>query len=379
MRLPTLYSIDSKGVIRRWEVSTDGDTVVVTHGVDGGKMQEKRTKCKAKNVGRANATTPEQQAEAEAHSKWKQQIEREDYAEKPEDANKQLRPMLAHDFHKVPHRVKWDEVMAQPKLDGLRLTTGFRWIDRKCMFEMMSRKGDYYHVPHLFDEAERLLTIINDHLRLIGIESFCQAIDGEAYIHGVPLPKITSLARKYQQGETEKLEYHVFDLVIPDIGFKDRYDILQDAIEQLDNPAFVLVPLFEVNDEDSMKALHGHFVEEGYEGLMIRHRNSEYKIGGRSADLFKFKLFFDEECQITDVWEDNNGNAMLTTVRKNGITVKVTPKRTHDERKALLGQRDQLIGKWITVKYQAETPDGSLQFPVGLDLRECDENGEPIL
>lgn len=368
-----LYKIDSKGKIREWSVRTEDDKYIVSHGLKGGKIQEKVTVCKAKNIGKSNETTPEGQAELEAQSKWNFQVEREDYATTPEASGQQLRPMLAMDYRKVPHRVNWKDVLAQPKLDGLRLTAGRRWQE-KPNHEMMTRKGDTYNVPHLMSSTRTLLEIIN-----YEVDNSCQALDGEAYIHGMPLQKITSLARKYRKGETEKLKYYVFDLVIPELTFSERYEILQFAFEKYDDDNFVLVPTDTIIDEDSMKLQHGRYIEQGYEGLMIRHSTAEYGFAKRSPDLFKYKQFFDTEALIEDVWEDKNGNAMLTVVLKNGLSCGVTPKRTHDERKEMLNQRSDLIGQWITVKYQDETVDGNLQFPVGLDLRECDAEGNPIV
>lgn len=381
MILPTLYAYDSKGKIRQWDCRSEGNVVIVTHGLKDGKMQEKRTVCKAKNVGRSNETTPEQQADLEARSKWNFQIQREDYAEDVEKSGLQLRPMLALDYTKVPHRVNWADVYTQPKLDGLRLTAGSRFhdvVNSTGEHELMTRKGEIYDIPHLMGVTKNLLDMVNEKC-----DGRCVALDGEAYIHGMPLQKITSLARKNQKG-SEKLVYMLFDLVIKDMPFRERYDLLKDTLEEYNrqNSPFTremeLVPVDMVSSEDVMKHFHGVYTEQGYEGLMIRHASSEYKMG-RSPDLFKYKHFLDTEVKILEVWRDKNGNAVLTCQLKNGLTCKVTPKRTHDERKQMLKDAKDYVGKWITVKYQAETDDGNLQFPIGLDLRECDEHGNPLL
>lgn len=376
MIFPTLYSIDSKNKIREWGVHVDGDKVVVTHGLFDGKKQEKVTVCSGKNIGKANETTPEEQAILEANSKWTHQVLREDYAETPEDSGKQLRPMLALDYRKVPHRVVWEDATAQPKLDGLRLTAGRRWVD-DGIHEMMTRKGEVYQVPHINEPSKAMLSIVNE---LCG--NTCQALDGEAYIHGMPLQKITSLARKYQKGKTEKLKFYIFDLVIRDMPFIERHKILTDAYkiycEKYNNEVFEIVGVDAISSDEDMKLLHGKYIVEGYEGLMIRHKSGMYDIAKRSPNLFKYKEFFEDEALITDVWEDANGNAMLTVKQKNGKFCDVTPKRTHDERKEMLND-STLVGKWITVKYQAFTEDDIFQFPVGMSLRECDENGEPLV
>lgn len=397
--LPTLYIRDSKGKDREWSVTTVGADVIVSHGLVGGKITQKKTTAKPKNIGKANETTPEQQALLEAQAKWTYQIDREDYNEDIEQAGKQLRPMLALDYLKVPHRVRWEEAVAQPKLDGLRLTAGLRYTDlRTDAFEMMTRKGETYHVPHLIEPCARLLDIVNE--QLAGYENHqrgdCIALDGEAYIHGIPLQTITSLARKYQEGKTEALGYHLFDLVIPDMGFEDRYKLLKSALSEYvetygDDEIFAVVPCHPVTPK-TIEVLQGEYMQLGFEGLMIRHASSKYGIAQRSPDLFKFKQFHDDEFKIIGMWEDQNGNAMFKCETRVGKKLSCddhvierreefdcTPKRTHDVRKEMLNNPDDYIGKWLKVKYQALTIDKLPQFPVGLEIRECDDEGNPLV
>lgn len=382
--MQTLYKYDSKGKIRVWDIEAIEDAYIVTHGIEGGKIQEKITRCKAKNIGRSNETTPQEQAVLEAKAKWKFQMDRDDYHYDISKSGLQLRPMLALDYRKVPKRVDYTRAVAQPKLDGLRLTAGNRYQNDRihqmmtgedyCTHELMTRKGDNYPVHHLMDATQLLHEIVN-----LNCNNTCQALDGEAYIHGLPLQKITSLARKYRKGETEQLKYYMFDLAIPDLTFIERHEIMVESIKTMDDDKFVIVPYHNIDNEEQMLAQHGEYVVSGYEGLMIRHADGKYGFASRSADLFKYKQFFDDEFKIVEVWEDKNGNAMLNVELDNGIICGVTPKRTHEERKKMLDQRDELIGKWITVKYQGLTVDESLQFPVGHDLRECDDNGNPIV
>jgi len=370
----TLYSIDSKGKIRQWSITTSGDTYTVMHGVKDGKLQTKDTKCKAKNIGKANATTPEEQAVLEAQAKWTFQVNRDDYHWDIKLANRQIRPMLAMDYLKVPHRVNWEQAVAQPKLDGVRLTYGRRYRDESG-HEAMTRKGETYVLPHLTEPTTDLLAVVNSLCN-----GTCLALDGEAYIHGVSLQNIMKLVKKYRPGETENVKYYLFDLVIPGMSFKDRHALLYKAValyEDVDT-LFVCVDCTRITDDAALNIIHGHFTEDGYEGSMIRHLDSEYGIAKRSPDLFKYKHFMDDEALIKDVWEDSNGNAMFTVEQKNGMPCKVTPKRTHEVRKMMLKRKDEYIGKWITCKFQTYTDENIMQFPVGLALRKCDEFGEPI-
>lgn len=370
----TLYSTDSKGKIRQWSITTSGDTYTVTHGVKDGKLQTKDTKCKAKNIGKANATTSEEQVILEAQAKWTFQVKRDDYHWDIKLANRQIRPMLALDYLKVPHRVDWKQAVAQPKLDGVRLTYGRRYRDEPG-HEAMTRKGETYVLPHLTEPTTDLLAVVNSLC-----DGACLALDGEAYLHGLSLQNIMRLVKKHRPEAPQQVKYYLFDLVIPDMTFKQRYIILKEALEiyeDVDN-LFSSLMCKRIHNEEEMKVLHGEYTQDGYEGLIIRHADAEYGIAKRSPDLFKYKHFMDDEALIKDVWEDNNGNAMFTVEQKNGMPCKVTPKRTHEVRKAMLANKTDYIGKWITCKFQGYTDDNIMQFPIGKDLRECNDLGEPI-
>ena len=122
----TLYALNKDGSYQQWKVFTDGDKVIVEFGKLDGKLQYKETICTPKNVGRANETTAEQQAELEAISKWEKQV-RLGYVENMEDCEQgvDLLPMLVHDYLKRGKALKLPCWILR-KLDGLRLLVVFQ-------------------------------------------------------------------------------------------------------------------------------------------------------------------------------------------------------------------------------------------------------------
>lgn len=394
---PKLFIRDSKGNQREWLVKVLGNQVIVEHGQSGKKITQKITKSKPKNIGKVNETTDEEQAIKDAQSKWNTQVERKDYHENIELSGCQIRPELALDYLKVPHRVQWDEAIGMPKLDGLRLVIGNRFRPSDSRFtndiEMMTREGDVYHVKHLHKPSIDLLNIIN---AILPDGKYCLALDGEAYKHGLKLQQINSLCRKHQP-KTEEIEYHLFDLIIEDLMQEHRYGILNKAIEIYNETYgdnnFKIVPEIDIT-KDNINDIQGKLMSDGYEGLMIRHKDSFYGIGQRSPNLFKYKQFFDTEFQIFDIKTDVDGNGVFWCRSQIGqivadlagdheydtvVEFKATPKRTHDEKRYIAENPCMFIGKWVTVKYQGLTPEFKPQFPVALDLRECDDSGHPII
>ena len=99
-QLPTLYKFDTKGKLREWTMVIEQDSFHAVKGLVGGKLTEDKPRfCEAKNVGRSNETSPEQQAENEAQSKWQKKID-SGYGETEEQAKEKkfYEPMLAHKY-----------------------------------------------------------------------------------------------------------------------------------------------------------------------------------------------------------------------------------------------------------------------------------------
>lgn len=377
-----LFCYDSKGKVRSWFVTTVGADVIVSHGLLGGKVVQQKTTAKAKNIGKANETTPEEQAQLEAQSKWNKQVDREDYHWDVTQSGQQLRPMLARDFLKVPHQVDFTEkrYFVQPKLDGLRLIYGLRNRTSKSK-EFLTRKGESYALPHLEGSCGGLFEVLSKVVNDLGYD--LRGIDGEVYLHGTPLGKILGASKKFNEELTPRLEFHVFDLVVEGMPLHQRIDVLELALDEVNHVFGSGIKLVESRvayDLNYVECRLGYYVELGYEGIMIRDINSLYHMGERPDCLFKYKKFIDEEFQIVNVWPDENGNAMLTLANPKGDeskkTFDCTPMRTHDERKLML--EEDLVGKWIKVKFQGWTEYGVPQFPVGLEIRECDEDGNPV-
>ena len=125
--LETLYKIDSVGRLREWTMNIDKNSFYAIKGlVDMKLTQDKPTTATAKNVGRSNETTEEEQAELEAKAKWDKKL-KEGYALTPKEAEceKYFDPMLAqsYDDRKSDVEKVFGEsqmIYSQPKLDGIR-------------------------------------------------------------------------------------------------------------------------------------------------------------------------------------------------------------------------------------------------------------------
>ena len=76
METKLLYGLDKSGKYKVWSIWTEGPELYIMHGAENGKMQAKCEIVQGKNIGRSNETSPEQQAELEAESRYKKQLDK---------------------------------------------------------------------------------------------------------------------------------------------------------------------------------------------------------------------------------------------------------------------------------------------------------------
>lgn len=355
MEIKLLYGLDKGGKFKVWKIWTDGATLFIEHGKEGGKQQLKSEVVEGKNIGRSNETTPAEQAELEAMSRWRKQIDKGYRETKEELEELPLLPMLAQDYLKQGHRIQYP-CYGSPKLDGVRCLA-IRHADR---VELKSRGGKEYVVPHIQDQLMLCMEV-------------GQVFDGELYIHGKYLEEIVSAVKKTNDNSID-LEYIIFDIV-KDETYEHRLISMQALrrykLSCLECPSIDVISFCEIQDENHMKQKHKEYVSRGYEGIMIRSYDGKYESGKRSAGLQKYKTFSDNEFRIIDVLPDKDGGAVFcvqNTFANNTFNV---VGGSHEDRKAWLKNRELLIDKWVTIKYQTLYKDTQIpQFPTLVGFRE---------
>ena len=127
-----------------------------------------------------------------------------------------------------------------------------------------------------------------------------------------------------------------------------------------------------VDSPEHLDELYGEYVEQGYEGQMIR-LDGPYE-NKRSPKLLKRKEFVDEEYTILG-YEEGEGNRTGTIKHfkfknKDGRDFKSNVKGSFAYLAELLEKADDLIGKEATVKYFNLTPDGVPRFPYVIAIRD---------
>lgn len=363
MQFDTLYHKGSSGALYSWRVWTEGADVCTEYGQIDGKKQLARKTADAKNVDKSNATTPEEQAVAEAKSMWTHRVERKYRRTIDEAKNDEIfLPMLASEFEKRRGQKKDGHTYpcdVQPKLDGVRCLAYWEGDDVK----LLSRGGKEYNCPHI-------VSVLRNCLRP------GMVLDGELYLHGVGFQTITSWVKKLQEN-TRKIQYHVYDCVLlndRDADWPTRYYALYSFFNTSYNrlDGIYLVETYEAHNEDEILRIHNKVVSKGYEGAIVRmYDDSKYQFAYRSKRLLKVKSFNDSEYEVVGYTTGKGkfADCAVWICKAGDNTFQVVSMGSMEERKRLLQEAESYVGCLLKVKYFDLTDDGIPRFPVGIGFR----------
>jgi len=374
-----LYTIDSADRVRVWdiEVVTLGQVPGIQYrdGLENGKIKDWTFKgAVAMNVGKANATTPDQQAAVMFNNEIGIKL-RNNYFETIEEArsNKLFLPMLAEKYEKRAAKLTYP-LYVQPKYDGSRANVYYSQKEDRVI--MMSRTGkEVVSCPHIVKALTEYCTNNPTHI-----------IDGEIYNHQLKddFEKLMSLSRKTKP-TTKELEesanmlklyvYDIYDKAQPELIFIERNKIIEGKLT-FSIPCIEISDTTIINNLVQLEHMEETYLSDGYEGIMVRVPDAPYKVDGRSADLLKKKIFTDEEFEIVDILEgDSTWKGCAKTVMIKLADGKVQGaglKGTFEVNAERLKNKKQLIGKLATVCYFGRTNDGLLRFPVVKDINRHD-------
>jgi DNA ligase-1 len=359
MKLPMLFARTNTGAIQTWTIEVDGNKYRTHYGqVDGAIQTTEWTLCEGKNTGKKNATSAEDQATKEAKATWKKKKESGYFDNiKDIDDTSFTEPMLAKNYDDYKDELKYP-VYSQPKLDGIRCV-----VKRDGMW---SRNGKpIVSAPHVLVALKDFFIKFPDAI-----------LDGELYADKFAndFNAICSLVKKTKpttQDLTESaknIQYWVYDWIVQKT-FSDRNSDITTYI--VNNNVVRRVPTHLVDTITHLNELYEKYVDEGYEGQMVR-TDGPYE-NKRSKHLLKRKEFQDSEYKILDIVEGvgNKSGMAGHMVFKNhkGIEFHSNIKGDREYLKELLKNKKKYIGKSATVKYFNLTPDDEIpRFPYVINI-----------
>lgn len=362
--LTHFYAKDNKGAIRIWSITGYTKTInggeigqiKFIFGTAGGSLQEE-IECVYEGLQSRNL---EEQILSRVNSRIHNK-KKTGYVDNIQDATSNTRvnllgferPMLAKKYKDAANKIKWHErVYIQPKLNGERC------LIRKCGGEITaySRQGiEFTTLQHITNQLKK----ISDDFTL----------DGELYIHGVKLQTINSWVKR-KQPSTLNIKFHVYDIIM-----EAEYSHRMIALERIKNllgdcKEIKFVETYHADNENEAFKWRDEFMDEGYEGAMLRTSKTKYEDGKRSNSLLKMKKAMDDEFLVVDISPSVHGWAILDCVTKEGKTFSVSAPGSIEEKTEIYLDRDVYIGRYCQVEFFEWTIDKKPFHPVALRFRD---------
>ena len=185
-------------------------------------------------------------------------------------------------------------------------------------------------------------------------------------IYGV-LRKQKNLTQQ-DQINLEQIQYHVYDMIDSTKTFQERSDILKNIFTNNKFEKIKYVKTIKCTNKQEIEQYHTEFVQDNYEGSMIRNTKGLYKCKYRSYDLLKKKDFDDAEFVIKNITYELDSKTsdklvVWTCITDENQEFNVRPKGIESERKMLYREGHKYIGSKLWVKYFGLTENGIPRFP----------------
>jgi ATP-dependent DNA ligase len=380
--LPTLYVRKATGKTQEWSIyivenAHNNVELCMEYGEVNGKKIVKRKPIKSTKAKR----TLLDEAIKQSETKYNEKINKEGYSTNANVMSSAvvIRPMLANKYD--PNKTKLDiPCEAEPKCDGNRGII-FR---ENGEIKIVSRNGtEIYFFDHIRNEMDDFLKDRPDTFY----------VDGEIFTHDLTFNVINGLCNKKPSKQKKiskkqeekyakdaiymsKVKYYIFDCFDTDhlnMSLKVRKTILKKMFENKNYQHLILIDSCIINNESEIKIKHNEYVNNGYEGIILRNLDSPYELKKRSKYLLKYKEFEDEEFDIVGYESDVDGGVIwiCDTNISPKSTFNVRPRGDMDHRKEMLLRADKYVGAKLIVVYQEYTDNvhGIPRFPVGKDFR----------
>lgn len=297
----------------------------------------------------------------------------------------EFRPMLCPDEQVDLSTIKYP-ILASTKLDGIR-----------CIFKdgkMLSRS--LKEIPN--KQLQEKFQPLKDFSKEKGV-----ILDGEMYGIGLTFQQIIHFvmtddleAKKQKESLPDNLKFWCFDAIkdSPDEPFIERFKYYKS----LKFKDMIAVNQVMMKSKEDVEVMFENFIEEGFEGVILKNSNSKYKFGRatlNSGDCYKVKPYLTFDSEIIKV-EERFENTSESYINELGNSQKHSYKdaliptgiaacfvvmyKDQEQRVMITGEenmrrdiwknKDNYVGKWIEFKGMLVGSKDKVRHPVFLRYRE---------
>jgi ATP-dependent DNA ligase len=363
------------------------------------------TQAKSKNVGKANQTTPFEQALIDIGGVLAKK--------RLEGFNEQglllWRPMLAETLRadrpkteaKLLKLIEKFGAVCQPKWDGLRCNVTIK-IDPQTGIATVAFPQSRYGV--IFPGAASSTSLLRSLTDLAGAiylhtNELEMTLDGELML---PEPHAGTWVRRRDNGaepsgsyifqatqgcakaihpESEHLYFRWYDVAFPnntEADYKERY---MDIAPKISYEFDAWSQTHEVSAMSDIYALVQQFTKQGLEGAMVRILGQPYAIAERSTALWKCKDGLRESAEFELIGMTpsetgvTKGCAILMLKTEDGTVFEAKPSVSHAQARFLMNNFAPELdaGKMWTVEFEGYTNSGAPRNPIAIAERSPDE------
>lgn len=273
-----------------------------------------------------------------------------------------LLPMLA----KTYNGNVWKKVSCmygQYKINGLRcIITAYTQNDifKPIRLRFQSREGIIWNT--LENLSDYLLSIIPANIIRDMIDGYV-ALDGEIYLPGYTINQINHFVKDANCVENKLLQFWCYDIMMEGNQANRnmyRYHIKKptsfNSIKEHYNNKERLIILhnkYITNDNEAIDA-RNHFINLGFEGLILRNAKTDYQYGRRRANYMeKFKDAAEGDFIILDIYKEKKRDLPILLC-KNDINNEKFETRlsvSHIVQQEVLFDSQSYIGRTVHIEY----------------------------
>lgn len=354
MTFPLLFKRTSTGAVQQWTIEVIGNSYVTRSGQVGGAISEtKPTICEAKNLGKANASTAEQQAIIEAQAKYDKQLKSKYKLDANDiDTKTFISPTLASPLKNRKKPVVYPAYI-QIKYNGVCCI-----IDSE--FGSRSRKGEiFYNIRH-----------INAELKQFFIDNPDVVLHGELFNHELRenlnrLIELVAVTRKEKDltpdlivASEDIVRFYVYDGYIKGKEKDPYHKRIRDIHNAIANSGLQYVlraPTHVVKNEEETLDFFNKTLADKQEGAILRMMNMPY-VNKRTIDILKYKGFESEEFPCigfeegTGDWAGIAKKCVMTL--PNGKTLNCNMRGTQEFLREVWNNQAKYVGKTYICDFQ---------------------------
>lgn len=290
--------------------------------------------------------------------------------------------MLAKTFDNENNKLfkKVNYYLGQWKINGLRCF--IRAEKSQDLFQpykliFQSREGEIWNSLHHLEE-ELLEIIPTNILNQMCYENF--VLDGEVYIPGYSVNEINHAVKDAKCPENKLVQYWCYDIAIEGLSAESRCIYLQDNFKNFipnihsreqhlaNKSKFIILPTQIIDMESRAIALRDRYINNGFEGLIMRNPFYDYQFGKRNLAMIKYKKATDGLFTIIDIYSEGTKRSDLPLFKClndiNNASFECHISGSFDYQRKFLENPEQYIGKQLLIEFGERSGVNQLPFHI---------------